>query len=240
MRGISNFYSIGEKASLTVVATGTDIWDGPTSTITIPPSGGEQMELFCANANDTAGGTGIREVRIHYLDSAGVEQITDQITNGGAVDLSPSDVRFIQTMHAISVGSNGVSVGQISVRSKATPSNVYQVINSGGNMSLCINKMIPANKTFYLSQWYGSASGKQPVTLRLRSTDHNNTLFIDPNPVFLFKDTASIENSSFSRSWTMNERIRIPSLSILKASAWTDQAGATVSVGFSGELKDNA
>lgn len=243
IRKRSSMYAIGERTSVQIVAQGSDVWHGTDTSVTIPPSGGEQMQLVCANASDTSDGTGIREVEIHYLDSAGVQQSETLATSGTTVvDTIATDMRFIQDIHASKVGSNGVAVGDIHIQSKNIGGNPrYNMILAGGNMSLTINKMIPAGKTLYITHWDASAGGKQPVTIRLRSTDHHGELFggNGSEPVFLFKDTVNLENSSFVRRWVEEEWFPIPEFSIVKISIWTSQAGADVAAGWTGVLIDN-
>lgn len=240
MRARSNIRSLGERDSIPSVITGVDLWHGTTTTMTLPPSGGEQMQVFSNNSNDTAGGSGIQEVLIHYLDSSGVTQTEVVVTNGGAVDTTAIDMMFIQDIHATKVGSNGVAVGIIDIRSKATTANVFNMIDAGGNMSLSISKMVPANKTLYLTQWAASATGKQRVTIRLRSTDHHSILYDGTNPVFLFKDTVNLEDATYLKRWEQDEWFEIPALSIVKITAWTDSAGAYVSASWDGVLIDNS
>ena len=239
MRNRSNLRSIGERDNIAVVATGVDLWHGAASAISIPPSAGEQMQVFSNDSEDAAGGTGIQEVLIHYLDSSGVTQLETVTTNGGAVDTIATDMMFIQDVHTTKVGSNGVAVGNVDIRSKATPSNVFNMIDAGGNMSLTIAKMVPANKTLYVTQWAASATGKQRVTMRLRSTDHHNVLYDGGSPVFLFKDTVNLENSSYTKRWEQDEWFPIPALSIIKVSAWTSQSGAYISASWGGIMVDN-
>ena len=240
VRKRSNMTSIGERGNIQIIAQGSDVWHGTLTSTSVPPSSGEQMEIFCANGEDTAGGTGVQEVEIHYLDVNGVEKSEITATNGGAKDTVASDMMFIQDIHSTKVGSNGVAVDDITIRSKATPANVYNMILLGGNMSLSISKMVPAGKTLYITHWDASASGKQAVTVRLRSTDHHGVLYNSGNPVFLFKDTVNLENSSFVRRWVEEEWFPIPELSIIKVSVWCpDQAGADVSAGWTGVLIDN-
>ena len=238
MRNRSNLRSIGERDDIAVVGSGVDLWHGATSSLSTPPSAGEQMQLFSNNVNDTAGGTGVQEVLIHYLDSNGVDQLEVVATNGGAVDTIATDMMFIQDIHSTKVGSNNVAEGIIDIRSKATPANIFNMIDAGGNMSLTISKMVPANKTLYITQWSASATGKQRVTMRLRSTDHHNILYDGNFPVFLFKDTANLENSSYTKRWEQDEWFPIPALSIVKVSAWTSHPGAYISASWSGILID--
>lgn len=239
MRNRGNMRSLGERDAISAITTGVDLWHGTSSTISIPPSDGEQMEVFSNNGNDASGGTGVQEVLVHYLDSNGVAQTETVVTNGGAVDTIATDMMFIQDIHATKVGSNGVAVGNVDIRSKATSTNVFNMIFAGGNMSLTITKMVPANKTLYLTQWSASATGKQRVTMRLRSTDHHNVLYDGGNPVFLFKDTVNLEDATYLKRWEQDELFPIPALSIVKVSAWTSQAGAYVSASWNGILIDN-
>lgn len=236
IRKRSNMSAIGERASIAVVTTGSDVWYGTVPSASTPPSGGEQMEIFCVDANDTVAGSGIQELEIHYLDENGVEQIETIETNGGAKDVVYPTMRFIQDIHASRVGSNGVAVGAIHIRSKATPANVYNLIILGGNMSLSISKMVPAGKTLYLTHWDASAASSKPVTIRLRSTDHHGILYED---VFLFKDTVNLENSTIIRTWSEDEWFPIPEFSIVKVSVWLAQAGADVAAGWTGVLIEN-
>lgn len=239
MRDRSNIRALGEKNSIAIVATGVDLWHGTASTISVPPSGGEQMEIFSNDANDASAGTGIQEILIHYLDSSGVTQLETVATNGGVIDTIATDIMFVQDIHATKVGNNSVAVGNIDIRSKVTPINVFNTIQAGGNMSLTISKMVPANKILYITQWSASATGKQRVTMRLRSTDHHGVLYNSNSPVFLFKDTVNVEDESHVKIWTKEEWFPIPSLSIVKVSAWTNQAGAYVSASWNGVLIDN-
>ena len=241
MRARSRLNSIGERDAIAVATTGVDIWHGPTSAVPVPPAAGEQMELVSNNAQDSSTGTGVREVLVHYLDSSGNQQMTTTTMTGLAPALlTPSNVMFVQDIHATSVGTNGVAEGEIHIRSTATPANVYNVLKIGGNMSLTANKMVPANKTLYIKHWHASATGSKRITLRLRSTDHHGVLYDGTNPVFLFKDTVNLENSAFDRRWTTEELFAIPALSIVKVSAWASGTGSYVSVAWDGILIDNA
>jgi hypothetical protein len=238
MRGWSNIQAIGERDSIAVVSQGSDLWHHPTITsITTPPSGGEQMEIYSTDDEDNIIGTGIRQIYLHYLDSAGdaAYEILD-MDGTTPVATSADDIRFIQDIHSISNGDNGVAVGNIFIRSIANPTtNIYDFIELGGNMSLTIQKMVPANKTLYITHWHGSASGKNSVAMRLRSTDHHGELFEN---TFIFKDTVALENSSFSRTWSKEEWVPIPEFSIVKISVWTSGAGANVAGGWNGVLID--
>jgi len=239
MRNRNYISSNGERNSIAIIAQGSDIWPGTATSLVIPPSAGEQMQIVCADSNDTFNGTGIQELDIHYLDGSGNSQITSISTNGGTKDIPIMDMKFIQELHASKVGNNNAAVGNIEIRSLNTL-DVYNIILANYTTSMTINKMVPAGKTLYLTQWNATASGKTGATFYLKSTDHHNELFNSNNPIFIIKDTAALENSSFSKSWAIEEWIPIPELSIIKISVIApDQAGADVSASWSGILIGN-
>jgi len=231
--------SIGEREAVAVVTGGEDIWRGGTSTIPIPNQiTGEQMTVISTSANDTSDGTGARIVHIHYLDNNWAEQ-TEAITLAGLseVDTVATNIKFIQSIHVTSIGSNGVAVGDIKIYKKGDNTLVYNIIKAGGNMSLNISRMIPANKTFYLTVWQCSSTAGKPIFVRLRSTDHHGVLYDGGSPIFIFKDSASVQDSTYVRKF--NNPIKIPAKSIIKATAWATQAGGNISASWEGILVNN-
>jgi hypothetical protein len=238
MRKRSCLEIIGERETIAVVATGEDVWRGSASTIPIPDQiNGEQMTLVSTSVNDASAGTGIRTISVHYLDTNFDEQEETVIMTGTTgVNTVATDIKFVQDIHATTVGSGGVAAGVITLHLTGTPATVFDVIDIGGNMSLTMTKMVPAGFNFYLSNWTASVAGNKPTFVRLRSTDHHGTLYDGGSPVFIFKDTAVLETAPFGREWPREERILMPEKSIIKATVWTTQAGGDVAVSLVGEL----
>lgn len=240
MRQRGSLTSIGERVNIGIVAQGTDIWYGTATTTPIPNQlSGESISIVSTSANDSLGSTGVNEVVVHYLDSNWLENhIEISLSGTTIINLPVSNIKFINNIHTSIVGSNAVAVGNITIFKTGDPTTVYSIILAGGNMSLNINKMIPGNKKFFLQKWQASASGgNKAVFIRIRSTDFHGTLYDGDNPVFLFKDTCTLEAGGvYSREWGEKERIMIPSKSIIKVSAWALQTGANISCSFEGEL----
>lgn len=232
----SSFTGYGTSNSIGVITEGTDIWQGTNTTIPIPSSGGEQISIASTSTQDSSGGAGVRRIHIHYLDINGLEQEEAIWLNGtNAVDSVANDITFIQEMHSTLVNgaSGGVALGDITIFKTGNPALVYNIIKAGGNMSLSTSRKIPANKMGYLLGFECSSTGKNRVEVRLRSTDHLGILY--PN-VFIFKDSANIENSVYSQYYRIP--IKIPPLSIIKITAWSTQTGAYVSARYNGILID--
>ncbi len=242
--GTTIMSAMGEWESGNVDVDGEDCcrWedfapDGPPRLAT-PDSAGEQMTVISeSNADNGATATGTLTVRIHYLDATGAEQTEDITMNGTTgVDTTATDIRFVNDMYTLTVGSNGVAEGNIAIYKKGDtiPNTLYNMIAKGGNKSLVPHRMVPLGKTLYLQSWHTEISSNDRCAMKIRSTDMNGVLI--PG-VFCFKDVAYV--SKFGSGPLPLHSVSIPALSIVKVSHWDDQAGSEGSCGWWGILVDN-
>ncbi len=244
--GRSIMSAMGERINVGTTVAGEDIWRGndlsntpaaPASTTSIPDPdpAGEQMTFISeSDADNGATATGILTIRIHYIDDAGLEQIHDLIMNGvSGVDTIPTNIRYINDVYALTVGSNGVAAGNIRWYKKGAATIVYGMIAAGGNKSLVPHRMVPAGKTLILKGWHAEEGKGQRVNVRIRSTDMNGILI--PG-VYCFKDTAFVNQSALGE---LPLRPKIPALSIVKVSGWAVLAAGDVGCSWWGELIDD-
>jgi len=234
----ANFLTgFGERTSIAVEAKGEDLWYGTAARIPYPPDVGEQMTLVSTSVEDGAGTeTGILTVCIHYIDADGNEQKeTDLIMNGTtSVDTIATNIRWVQHIHAKTVGSNGVAAGTITMHKKGDTITVYDMIKVGGNMSLSTDRMVPVGKTLWITSWRATATSGKPMALRLRATSENGNTF--PG-VFLFKDSCFLHDSPYSHIF--EHPIRVSSLAVVKVSVWATQALGSASASWEGFMEDN-
>lgn len=236
--------AMGERESMGTTATGEDIWRGnqltaagsgslPDSHTKIPtiPDTGELMTIVSENnADNGATATGILTVMVHYIDPTGVEQSVEVTMNGTTpVDIPVLLMRFINHVHAETVGSNGVAEGHIKIYKTGSAGLVYSMIEEGGNMSLVPHRMVPLGKKLYIKNWYASEAKNKRCAFRIRSTDHDGVL--KPG-VFIFKGSAYLNQDSIP----LVIDIEVPALSIIKVSGWPDAVGAEGSTGWFGKL----
>jgi hypothetical protein len=235
-------HEVGERESLAAVTQGEDIWMGAASSVPIPPIVGEQMTVVSTDVNDNPGGSGVREIRIEYLDSNGLEQEESITMNGTTgVNTVATDIRYVNAIHATAVGSNGVAEGDITIHQFGAPSTVYDIIATGGNMSLTITYMVPYNKTLYVSSWMGSVSGNKRVSLRLRANARNGVIYegtgtVAGDPVFLFIDSMNLVDATAVNQF--DPYVCIPGGAVIKISGWA-AAGAFASGSFQGFLVED-
>jgi len=222
----------GERGSMATTATGEDIWPGSATSIPIPAAAGEQMEVVSTSPQDGVAGTGIITMHVDYIDAAGDAQMREVTMNGTTpVVLPVSDVRFVQRIHAITVGSVGTAVGTITVYKQGSALTIYSMIAIGGNMALVPNRMVPAGKVCVVTHWHATESKNKRCAFRLRSTDEDGIL--RPG-VFLFKDAMYLVNSALS----VPTAFLAPALSIIKISGWPDASGSEASASWKGVLFD--
>ena len=152
--GASPFNSYGR-----FVATGAEvnhiIW--PDGVFNIPASSGVQMSIVSGSANDDGSpvGTGIRTMDIHYLDNTLTPQ-TETITLNGttAVLTVATNIRFIQCMHIVTVGSLKAAAGIITASNGGI---TYAQIDAGSRRCASSARMVPAGKVLYIKGAIGSS-----------------------------------------------------------------------------------
>ncbi len=223
--------ALGEREDIQATPQGEDIWRGNDlsvtpitltshTTVPTPASVGEQMSVISeSDADNGATATGVLTIRIHYLDSEGNDQFEDVTLDGTTeVDTVATDIRFVNDLHSLTVGSNGVCEGNVRIYKKGSPELVYNMIGVGGNKSLVPHRMVPFGKKLLLLGWHGGEVNSKSSVIRIRSTDMHGELM--PG-VFLFKGTAYVNKNT---TGPVPLHALVPALSIVKASIWTSQA----------------
>ena len=215
-------FVFGKKVGLGNVLS--DLWGGPTA-LYVFPTGPMQMQVVSSSANDTAGGTGIRSVRIHYLDHNYQPQIADVTLNGTTPVLTvPTDIARINGMHALTVGSNIVSVGSISLQSVGG-AVTYGVITAGDNTSRQAIYTVPDGMWGYISHWQASSgsSGNHFCQTIIAATTHDAVVL--PG-VFLLQDETGTQNGGLSIDFPTP--IPIPPRTDVRMAAIGDAANAGI------------
>ncbi len=212
-----------------------DIWMGAAATIPIPPQpGGQQMQVVSSSASDTAAGTGTRTLMIHYLDSSGNDQ-TETITMNGVTPVLTvaTNIRFVNELHSLTVGSTNAAVGTITITPVGVPATVYSQLDPNFNVDLSSIFMVPAGKIFIIesvSASGGAAVAGKSADIRIRSTSDEGLLL--PVNLFIAFDNILVFNSSLSKVYPVPAII--PALGIVKCTAFASSAGADVQASYQG------
>jgi len=211
-----------------------DISQIPSTNIILNPNN-IQLRVVSSTANDTAGGTGIRTLEIVYLDNNfNLQEETIIMAGVTPVNTVAVNINRIWWMHALTVGSNAVADGNISLTNLAG-TVTYEYIIAGENQSLSARFCIPNNKIGYILNWSSSAYA-QSERIRLRATVDRLDRTLIPG-VFTFQDVMALSNNALFSNF--KSPLRCPSQSEIKVSSSASVAAGTVGCSFEVLLIDN-
>lgn len=122
-----------------------------------PPAIGVRLSIVSTSIEDSVGGTGIRTVEVHYLDT-NLEIQTESITMNGttAVLTTATDIRFVQCAHMVTFGSTKASVGVITFNNSAT-AVTYNQMDAQSNRCSSSARMVPKGKRALIMGLVGSS-----------------------------------------------------------------------------------
>ena len=124
------------------------------NSITMSETGGLTVSDATLSGGDDANTTGVLSVRITGVDATYAEVIED-VTLGGTVSVNTTNSFLrINSMVALTVGSNGSAVGDITATA-ATDGTVSAKIAAGENESRNAFYTVPLNKTGFVFSMFG-------------------------------------------------------------------------------------
>lgn len=122
---------------------------------------GAQRSIVSTNANDTAAGTGARTVRIRYFKNDGIGPWLETITLNGTTPVNTvnTDIRFIESMEVLTVGSNGTNVGTINLKATTAGAGAtFGSIAPGDNKTFWGHHYVGTGKIGYLNRIIAAAA----------------------------------------------------------------------------------
>lgn len=182
------------------------------------PTTGQTLYLVSTSASDAAAGVGARTVRTVYLDSNGLEKVRTDTLNGTTPVSIGSGYSFIQWMEVATVGSNDVSVGNLTISSTngaATVATTFEYVKAGGNRSLSGRYKVPSNCRAHLGHW-DCAAISNTMDVRLRAT-----VFADDGSIssaYHFLDRVFLGSGTNAQEMQLAYR-EIPANAVIKLSA---------------------
>jgi hypothetical protein len=206
----------------TVVNAEQDVWSVGGKYVF--PTSAMQMEVASANAQDTADGTGIQQVKIYYLDSTFAEKTETVTLNGGVVATTATDIYRVNAMRAARVGTDGKAAGLITLRHLSdTP--IYRSISAGQTRGRSLIHTVPLGKTLYLIESNISSSATvaghfSTFTLRANYDDQLDTKVTWMEPI----SEIALQDQAFR--WSFDSPIKIPATCDVVMSVIADSSNA--------------
>ena len=226
-------FEFGDRDNLTTGPAGNDIWNGLAIEIPRPAAAGEQMSVVSTDPQDGVGGTGIRTVKIHYLDATGAHQHTTVTMDGtNPVNLTPSNVRFVNALHGDSWGTGEDAAGIVTIYRTGDATRIYSQIDIAANHAPDGTYMVPAGHQFFISNISATATGNKAIKIILRATaDFDGNLSVG----FHFKRGWTMEDAPIPEN--LSPQLVLPALSVVKATAYSVIGGGRASINFSGWIE---
>lgn len=212
------------------IASGVaDIWSGPTAAQPFPPAAGIQMEVVSDDAADAAGGTGARELEIHYLDANGDAQSEIVALDGTTpVQTTATNIRFVQCLHIWTAGATNATVGNISLQNVGG-GTVYKFIAAGLTRCLSSARMVPRGKRAYIISVGASAAsgtGNKRATTRIMTNALDGEV-VNDGAVFFPHCAMTLQDNTVQGEFGVPALM--PELTIIKCTATVDGANYVAS-----------
>lgn len=169
-----------------------DTWDGPTP-LYVFPAAGIRMQIVSTSANDAAAGTGIRTVRLYYLDASFVEH-EEIITLNGLTPVltNAANIYRVNKLHAKTVGSGAIAAGAISLQAVGG-AVTYSLIPASRNFARQAIYTVPAGKFMRIEHWQISSGSTGAHFTQHSIVASSDDGIVNPG-VFLPKDEQGTQN----------------------------------------------
>jgi hypothetical protein len=208
--------------------TNSVIWGN--GVYTLPPAAGVQMSVVSSSANDAAAGTGVRTLRIVYLDANLVQQVETVTLNGTTpVTTVATNIRFIIKLIGITYGSLKAAGGNISVSHSGT---TYGYLPTGFIVDSTAVYMPPAGKRLMitgLSAGSSSGSAVAKVIVHIAVSKYGD---VDYSADSIFVPIAGVALQDNSESMSLPVPFEISAGTAFCMLATTDKAATIVGSWF--------
>jgi hypothetical protein len=182
--------AVGPKGVLAVAAPGhniamgtisgvTDIIRGYAATASVAitavrataytePSSAQQMQLVSSVNTDKPSGTGAHTVKITYLDGSGNGPYSEVVTMNGttAVQTVATNIRFIERLDTLTIGSNSTNNGTISIQSVGGGTTFGTIAASDGTTFWSHHYVATGNQCFVTRLFVGTQGNNANFFIR--------------------------------------------------------------------------
>lgn len=167
------FNITGRRAGFTSTTVLNDIKEYDNSVAESPDLSNSTLDIISSNAADTnTAGTGVREVRVVYINNLNnlVESANIALNGTTPVTSVLTGVNDVLWMEAVTVGSGGRAAGNIRLRINGGVVEVEQ-ISIQNNKSFTPRFMVPTGYKAFVSSWRTHAINNDQ-NVRLQATVH--------------------------------------------------------------------
>ena len=204
------------------------IWNN--GSYTVPSASGVQMTVVSTSVNDDSAGTGIRTIKIYYLDN-NLAQQSETVAMDGTTNVLTvaTNIRFINNIVMLTYGSGKAAAGDITINHSGT---TYGYIATGNKSANSSAYMVPAGKRLMISGLSaGSSSGSSAAKVVVKIAV-SNYLGVDYSADSVFIPLAAVVLQDSSESMNLIPSFSLTEGMIFLMLATTDKAATIVGSWF--------
>ena len=188
---------IGFTPTMTTVES--DLWSR-AGVINFPAAAMRMSVVSSDNTQDTATGTGARQVTIGYLDNNYIERSeTVTLTGTTQADTVATNILRVNSFRVTAAGGTGRPLGNITLSDNATRAIVYSYITAGFTRARNTAFTVPAGKTLYVVSWtvgYGYSTNQTHYARLYTRATQNNDIWT-PGIFYPFTEVICANTSQF-------------------------------------------
>jgi len=144
------------------------IWNGGGAYSGFNATEAESVTIVSDSELDTAGGTGLRTLRLYGLDENLLEQTEDIELDGLTPVTSTLSYLRLDISRGLTAGTTGQNQGDITIAQSITTANIFAVLPAGYNATTIGAYTIPAGKNGYILTQAVSLANKQSAFISAR------------------------------------------------------------------------
>lgn len=217
---------MGNRAGFTSTAIFNDVKEFDNAVADIPVLSASTLDIISSSVNDTAAGTGVRTVKVVYINSTNdmVESAEIALNGTTLVTSVLTGVNEVIWMETSTAGSGGFADGNIRLRINGGTVEVEQ-ITALNNRSLSARFMIPTGYTGYINSFKAHAiNNDQQVRLVAQSNTFDATL-------------STVYHAQVNCSVALNTNSGIIYVPFIKVPALAKVKVSTISAGIAATVK---
>ena len=223
----------------------SDIWPLSNSDadqiVYVAPTEARLVEVWSSSANDAAGGTGARLLRIFGLTAWNAVETSTDIAPDGTTTVTTTTAAFvfINRVKVISSGATDINVGTININAQVD-NTVSAIIRPGIGQTQQAIFAIPSTQTYLMNAWFASIEKQQGAT---GAVDFE--LLINENPEqqlgnFITKNDRGLQaNGTSSDTFPFDPPMAIPGPAIIKISGIASVNDIEGTGGWTGHIQNN-
>ena len=200
------------------------------------PNLGVQMSVVSSSVNDSAAGTGVRTMDVHYIDRMLNPRVEIVTLNGTTPVLTAADdIIWVQDTHALTVGTPAAPAAAGNITVSYDGSN-YSGILAGNVRSESSFRMIPKGKWYFLEGAIASsisATADTNAELYLVASEYAENIFHDPL-ILMPQAAIGVQNNSVVIDFTHDFRYSPGTIIGVLATA---NKASTISAGLIGHVE---